>query len=77
MFFWKLLRFFFLKVHNFLLRGWLGCLAELAELVGWAEGRKRKEGKREGEGGRGEEGGRRRRREEGAGRKRKEGGRRK
>ena len=72
------LRQFFFEIHGFLLRGWLGRLAELAELAGWAEKRKRKEDeKEEGGGGRGEEGGRRRRREEGAGRKRKKGGRRK
>ena len=65
------------EIYGFLLRGWLGCLAELAELAGWAEGTKKKEGK----GGRrrrkGEEGGRRTRREEGAGRRRNEGGTRK
>ena len=66
--FFSKLRQFFFEIHGFLLRGWLGRLAELAELAGWAEKRKRKEDeKEEGGGGRGEEGGRRRRREEGAG----------
>ena len=50
------------------MRGWLGCLAELAELASWAEGRKRKEGKG---GGRGRKG--RRKEDEGRGdRKRQE-----
>ena len=63
------LRQFFFEIHGFLLRGWLGCLAELAELVGWAEERKRKEGKG---GGRRRKGEGRRTKEEEGGRGRKE-----
>ena len=52
------------------MRGWLGRLAELAELAGWAEKRK-EEGRRKG-GGRRRKGGGRRTKEEEGGRGRKE-----
>ena len=58
----KLMQLFF-EIHGFLLRGWLSCLAGLAELAGRAEGRKVKEGREEGGGGKG--GGRRTTEEEG------------
>ena len=60
-FFLKITAFFF-KFNGFLLRNWLGCLAELA---GWIEGRKRKEEKG---------GGKRRKEEEGGGERREQGG---